>query len=240
MCIAINSPKGTTPKKESLKESFKNNPHGGGFAFVDDGKIIIKKGFMDFNKFFRAYNDANLQSKNKLIHFRIKTSGKINYENCHPFMVTDKLAMIHNGVIPNFGNDKISDTREFISMVLAPIIKENGLEVLTNQTFIETMRDLIGSSKLVFLDNKGKSYIINETLGHYNCDVWFSNSSYKSYNTDTIGNYKSYYNESYYFDDVNCDECGMILDTSFDGSICEFCTEENERKAPQRWYFHRN
>ena len=54
MCIAINSPKGTTPKKESLRESFESNPHGAGFAFVDDGKIIIKKGFMSFDKFFKA------------------------------------------------------------------------------------------------------------------------------------------------------------------------------------------
>lgn len=237
MCIAINSPKGTTPKKESLEESFISNPHGAGFAFVNDGKIIIKKGFMSFDKFFKAYTNANLQSQNKLIHFRIKTSGKINYENCHPFMVTDELAVIHNGVIPNYGNNKISDTREFISMVLAPIIKENGLEVLTNQTFIKSMEDLIGSSKLVFLDNKGKSYFINETLGHYNCDVWYSNNSYKKYNI--YETYKAPQNY-YYKNELNCTECGMILDKSYDGSICEFCTEEEEIRLVDRYYFHRN
>ncbi len=34
MCIAINSPKGTEPTKSALKESFINNPHGGGFAYA--------------------------------------------------------------------------------------------------------------------------------------------------------------------------------------------------------------
>ena len=129
MCIAINSPKGTEPSKSAMEESFRNNPHGGGFAYSKNNKVIIKKGFETFKDFHAEYKRANIKGLNKLIHFRIKTSGQINYDNCHPFYVTHNLAMIHNGVIPNFGNNETSDTREFISMVLKPIILKHGLNI---------------------------------------------------------------------------------------------------------------
>tara|TARA_Y100000004_G_scaffold25752_1_gene26039 strand:- start:805 stop:1521 length:717 start_codon:yes stop_codon:yes gene_type:complete len=237
MCIAINSPKGTTPTTEAMKKSFEANPHGAGFVFAHDNKLKIEKGFMSFGKFLNAYNKAHfgqLKNLNKLIHFRIKTSGKIDYDNCHPFKITDEVAVIHNGIIPNFGNGNVSDTRQFIELVLRPIIKEHGTQVLTNQTFVQSMEDLIGNSKLAFLDNKGNSYIINETLGHYNCDVWYSNDSYKSY-----GAYSSYSVIDKPLDGF-CDECGMILDRDEEYSICEFCDEDIARfKSSNRYYFNR-
>lgn len=231
MCIAMNSPKGTTPTKDALKTSFENNPHGAGFAFAQDGKIIIEKGFMTFDSFYSAYQKANIQGLNKLIHFRIKTSGQINYDNCHPFKVTDNLALIHNGVIPHFGGSEVSDTREFIEMVLRPIIIKNGLDILTNQTFIDAMSDMIGGSKLAFLDSSGKSYFINESLGHTNCDIWYSNNSYTSYDKYVIkGGWSSDY----------CNDCGSLMDKGLDALICEFCDEDYEPESSlNRWAFNR-
>ena len=221
MCIAINSPKGTEPTKKALKESFNNNPHGGGFAYAKDGFIIVKKGYELFKDFYEDYKKANIQNINKLIHFRIKTSGKINYENCHPFYVTTNLVMIHNGIISNFGNSEVSDTREFISMVLKPIILKHGINILNNETFVNTVSEIIGNSKLVFLDNKGNTYYINKDLGHKNKGIWYSNDSYMSYTKYTINNQFDYLG----INDSFCGDCGQIIDKSVDGKYCEYCTE---------------
>ncbi len=228
MCIAINSPKGTEPTKSALKESFINNPHGGGFAYAKKNKIIVKKGFETFKDFYAEYKNANIQGLNKLIHFRIKTSGKINYDNCHPFYVTANLVMIHNGIIPNFGNDEVSDTREFISMVLKLIILKHGINILNNPTFINTIEDIIGGSKLVFLDNLGNTYYVNKDLGHDNNKIWYSNDSYM--------NYTQYYIESdnsYEFDSCKlCNDCGQIMDKSVDLTYCEECNEYDKIYNP--------
>jgi len=187
MCIAINSPKGTSPTKNALENSFDYNPDGAGYCFANDGKLIIRKGFFDFDSFLKSYQNDNIQGFNKLIHFRISTSGKVNKLNCHPFLITENVAMIHNGIIPNFGNKVENDTLQYIKLVLKPIIKEGGVKVLLNPSIQNLIIDSIGHSKLAFLDNNGNSYIINENFGHRFNSIWYSNDSYLD--CDSIDNY---------------------------------------------------
>ena len=42
MCLAINSTKGTTPKRDEMLIGFENNPDGIGYCFAKDGKLIKK------------------------------------------------------------------------------------------------------------------------------------------------------------------------------------------------------
>ena len=42
----------------------------------------------------------------------------------------------------------------------------------------ELIENVIGYSKLVFLDNKGNFNIMNEEKGHWHNKVWYSNDSY--------------------------------------------------------------
>lgn len=179
MCIALCSPEGVVVPKQHLEESFKRNPDGAGFAYAENESLHIKKGFMNFDSFYEAYQPH--EEKAAAIHFRIKTHGSVDQENTHPFQVGKNLAVIHNGIIDSVdcSQDKTkSDTYWFNQKILVPIYKRDSRFVF-KEHFKELIKEYIGWSKLVFLNNKGHHTIINEDKGVWDDGVWYSNTSYK-------------------------------------------------------------
>ena len=176
MCIAIYKPKDVTISKAALQRCFKANPDGAGFMFAEDNQLHTYKGYFSFKNFYKAYQKH--ETKQALVHFRIKTHGKTNKQNCHPFLVNDRLGFIHNGIINGYGNDRLSDTIQFNNAILKKIVKKHGSMGLFDDPMQELIENVIGYSKLVFLDNKGNFNIMNEEKGHWHNKVWYSNDSY--------------------------------------------------------------
>ena len=116
MCIAIYKPKDVTISKAALQRCFVANPDGAGFMFAEDNQLHTYKGYFSFKNFYKAYQKH--ETKQALVHFRIKTHGKTNKQNCHPFLVNDRLGFIHNGIINGYGNDRLSDTIQFNNAIL--------------------------------------------------------------------------------------------------------------------------
>lgn len=193
MCIAIMKPQGKIISKKTLQECYRNNPDGAGFMFSSNKELHIKKGYFDFKEFYEEYK--KYQDKKCVIHFRIKTHGKIDKDNCHPFRVNNSLGFIHNGVITGFGGDIKSDTVEFNEQVLKGLVSKWGNLSLFEKPVTKLIEATIGYSKLVFLDRHNNHNIINETLGQWHKGVWYSNSSYKpTPKWDTKTYYPSQYN----------------------------------------------
>jgi len=178
MCIAIAKPEGVDLFDNVLKNCFENNSDGAGFAYVDGDKIKIRKGFFTLKDFKEAYEDH--KSKQLLLHFRIRTHGDVNVHNCHPFFVTPTLAMIHNGVITGFGSASKSDTLDFIEKIIRPAVVSYGNSIVEHPSFQELVENMIGWSKLMFLnaDNK-KITIYNEGSCNESSSVIFSNLSWQ-------------------------------------------------------------
>lgn len=205
MCIAIFKEVGVDlPSEKILKNSFTNNPDGGGFAFNLHGQVVIKKGYMTFNDFLRAIKDAdrqyNLKKRGVLIHTRIATHGGVNPEMCHPFPIcadegalkkieyVSPYAVIHNGVISLTSTEAsakktMSDTAVFIERYLSKLSNYDGWFDKTET--MEIVGDLIGS-KMAILRGDGK--IIHTSGFTKDGDIWYSNSSYK----DNYATYKAY------------------------------------------------
>lgn len=177
MCIAIYKDAGKLISKATLQECFDSNPDGAGFLYVENRKLHLQKGFFTFEEFYEAYLPH--EEKQCLIHFRIKTHGKINADMCHPFMVTNNLGFIHNGVITGYSNGDTSDTYQFNEEVLQPLVEKFGRNCIHNPALKELIEDRIGYSKLVFLDANGKYEIYNESKGVWDAGVWYSNTSYR-------------------------------------------------------------
>jgi hypothetical protein len=177
LCIAIYKEKGKVITRETLLECFNHNPDGAGFVYVADGKLYMEKGFFKFQDFYDAYLPH--MEHQALIHFRIKTHGAVDKTNCHPFMITNNFAFIHNGTISGHGEKDFSDTYMFNEEVLKPMVKVFGIKSLW-QPFMKTvLEDYIGWSKLIFLDSRGNFNIYNEDKGEWVDGVWYSNTSYK-------------------------------------------------------------
>lgn len=181
MCIIIAKQKGLAITKEILQNCFNNNPDGTGFCVEVDGKLLINKGYFTFDDFYTAYQPY--ENEKTLIHFRIKTHGKIDEDNCHPFRVSDNIAFVHNGIISNVkaNNDK-SDTRVFKDSYITPIINKFGEEALHSPEIQTLIESFIGGSKLAFFIKGQENFLIyNENYGNRSKEgIWFSNLSWQT------------------------------------------------------------
>ena len=179
MCIAIYKPEGKIIPYNTLKECYDANPDGAGFMYAENKVLHIEKGFFSLKDFYQSY--VKHQDKQAVLHFRIKTHGKIDKTNCHPFAINNSLGFVHNGVISGFGDTDHSDTIGFNNKVLQPLVHKWGNLALFQDPMKDLIESRIGYSKLIFLDRHGNHNILNEQKGVWDDGVWYSNTSYKPY-----------------------------------------------------------
>lgn len=188
MCIIAIIPENNKIDKKTLETMGKNNSDGFGIAYIDkkDNKIKVHK-TMDINNYIKeALKIQKEHSKTSpiMIHCRIKTSGKRNIENCHPFKVNRNTVFAHNGIIDfvDDSNPEFSDTRMFN----ATYLKYMGDRWLDDKVMVNHLENQLGTfNKLSFLTTskklKNKYYILNENNGNWDNGIWYSNTTYKKY-----------------------------------------------------------
>lgn len=209
MCIAIVKTKKGIITDEQLKNCWNRNPDGAGFAYPCNNKVVIRKGYFNFDKFLKDYRAVEKTCKsNMLIHFRISTSGNIDTTNCHPHRVNDKMAMIHNGIlhidVPK--NSPVSDTVLYCKNYLQKLPKG----FTSSDVIMEYIEEHIGSgNKFCFIEADGKYSIVNESAGKWDNGVWYSNESYKQPRITYSNWYKTGAWSKYYNDDWNDPDYGF-------------------------------
>lgn len=198
MCIAILNTKGVTLKKELLSNCWINNGDGAGILVSNGKSMEVFKEMKSFDTFYNQYLAMRKKYKksNIVLHFRISTHGKINETNCHPFLVSDEVGFVHNGMIYNAPvSEDFSDTYMFNEVILKKL--KEGFE--RDEHMIDLLSEYIGTgSKLIFLNAKDEWSIVNEKAGHWDLGCWFSNTSYKQVNNYVdYGGIKKYRGGSY-------------------------------------------
>ena len=196
MCLLTFMPSDVMPDMSRFKEASIQNGDGFGFAILEQ-KGFIKAHSMDFNEIANKFSDARDKHKGPAIfHFRWATHGSETVDNCHPFLLGDDPTSVvgHNGIldvqIPK--DDKRSDTKVFAEDIMPAI---GGITSLDDEKYLTKMETWAGGNKLVFLthndDAKFNWYILNAHLGHWDQDMWWSNTSYKKYAAPIPTTYKA-------------------------------------------------
>jgi hypothetical protein len=196
MCIAIlNNGKKLT--RNEMSNCWVSNDDGAGMLFIKDGYLqVIKQPNTDgystagaaFDKFYKDYEEVYFESRKfgypVLIHFRIATHG-LDPEYLHPFLVSDSVGLIHNGIIYGYGTRDVSDTAEFTAeLATLPSGMTQNVEFLDIPFVSNSIYDkLEANNKLVFMDDRGEYRIFGEELGHWVGGNWFSNDAYKTRTT---------------------------------------------------------
>lgn len=178
MCIAIlNTPEGGLISREVLQQCWDSNRDGAGFVFSMDGTLEVFKELKKFKRFYVAYELARVAypQANFIIHFRIKTHGLVNKDNCHPFVIDETCAFAHNGMVEGFGVKEKSDTVDFMEKVLRKL----PVGFLEMEGIRRLIRKSTGWSKFVFLNSDNTYRIINEEGGKWDEKNWYSNETYK-------------------------------------------------------------
>ena len=190
MCVIAFSPKGVeAPTEEKIKQMFRANPDGAGFAYNGKGgKVFYEKGFMCVEDLINRLKPLEQwKNKNLAIHFRIGTAGKNDKYSCHPFELSTDFGdlrktegegpvLFHNGILADGGlaDKHSSDTQDFV-IAFAPMLKKFSKSKVRDKWMEEI---ITGSRLLVMYDNnKFKMYGTWQKDG----DLWVSNRVYASY-----------------------------------------------------------
>lgn len=180
MCIAIVKPAGREVTDEIFQRCAQINRDGIGYAFVENGRVRVKKGyFMEkdtdtlggFIPDYRADLARVGATSPFFIHFRASTGGGRTPENCHPFLFHDG-ALMHNGYFFSAGATK-SDTNLLTEGISKHLKKDKVLAAK------EELEKFWGKNNKVGLLYTDMSYvIINEDEGVWDNGVWYSNRGY--------------------------------------------------------------
>ena len=177
MCILIKHNANTVFTDELLLDFYSHNSDGFGAVYAEDGKLVVIKTLGKPDEIKAIYQET-LKGRECIIHYRMKTHGDIDMDNCHPYHVTDDIWMAHNGILP-MGNpidSRKSDTWHFIEFILRPALTGNP-DLLFDVDFQDYIADMIGgSNKFAFMHSSGESVIINEKAGVYHEGAWLSNT----------------------------------------------------------------
>lgn len=169
MCLLINHPADTTFTEADILDFYDYNQDGVGVMYSDGERIYTRKILPATGKDVWDFYKEHCAGRDCVIHFRMKTHGHIDLENCHPYEVFGDgaempLFMAHNGVLST-GNAKDvskSDTWHYIRDYIRPLIEANP-ELVYHPSFIEIIEDHIGSgNKFVFMNHEGRVAIVNE------------------------------------------------------------------------------
>lgn len=187
MCLAaLKLPDQEIPG-EYIREAMRSNPHGAGIAYAKNDRVCIVKGIWSADSAIKILR--RLKRYPVAFHARYATHGKVSRANCHPFRIADDCAAIHNGMIAGYGSDNYSDTRHFVEEELVPC---HEVGILRDKSLLDEYASMVGSgNKIVILHGDGEANILNESSGHWEDDVWYSNHSYLPWISRPYASYSS-------------------------------------------------
>lgn len=225
MCLLCVMEPGSTPTREQLLTATDSNPHGYGYAFMTNDKILTGRG-MDatemVDRFLRIRK--GMPDTWAMFHARFTTHGETSKGNCHPFRVAgnENIVLAHNGVLPIDvpKGDRRSDTRIFAEEYLPEI----GVEYLDDPEFRALMESWMGGSKVAVFSIdpalESNVYILNEDLGHWSDGIWWSNYGYRK--SAYMGYPKSSYSSAWDPDDASLSYRNYWLKDK----LCMICVAE--------------
>lgn len=183
MCLLMVT-MGQLPNREYLENACYNNSDGFGYA-VNHGDHIVSGRGMKVDRTIDRFFEEMQSNPNAIgmFHARYTTHGITHVDNNHPFRVGGRKDILlgHNGMLPVSlkKGDKRSDTRIFAEDLLPSM----GIDVLDDKSYFKQLEQWAGGSKVALLSTapelRDSVYILNESLGHWDKDIWWSNDTYQ-------------------------------------------------------------
>lgn len=182
MCIiAIKKAGVQFPTMGTVETMCDRNPDGFALVYHDkkDGKARTYR-TMDREQFLRHYRSVlrthDYRTTSLYLHARIATHGSLRRENCHGFVDRKaRLSFAHNGILYRIpARDDLTDSETFFRDHFIPVYRHGGWFEAER-----LIKDVIGYSKFVFMDNKGNIRHYGEYIKDSD-GVLYSNNSFRT------------------------------------------------------------
>jgi hypothetical protein len=155
MCFFALKKEGIETPFGILEQRARWNRDGMGFAFAQNGELILKKGFFDMDDFMQAIKQVPNESP-AMFHLRMATQGEVNEANCHPFLIDRNHSLVHFGGFSCRGEGGRSDTRRFCEDFLRPLFKKSDKEWLRPDNEVDYLMDKMLQGRAAIMDNQGR------------------------------------------------------------------------------------
>jgi gamma-glutamylcyclotransferase (GGCT)/AIG2-like uncharacterized protein YtfP len=174
MCWLVYKPAGIEMDMDKMDIAQTHNEDGYGVAWYEPG-LYKQKGLlqvvktMDYERFKEIV--SSLDDVDAVIHLRKTSRGTTQIENNHPFYIPNGV-MFHNGTIHGITCEGgCSDTK-----TLASILDNCVYEYIDD--ILPLIKQIVGDTlnKLVFFEDDGTVTIVNEELGVWEDEIWYSNT----------------------------------------------------------------
>jgi predicted glutamine amidotransferase len=183
MCLLIVQSKDTEFTNEHLADFYTRNRDGIGVMWAEGGYLhqekIIPRDVNDAVDFYNTY----ARGRDACVHYRMRTHGDIDYDNCHPYEVfgfTEEAEMpmllMHNGVLHtgNYADTSKSDTYHYIKDYLRVLLAADPSLAFTPE-FNEIIGKHIGNNRFAIMNHAGQIAVINKHQGVTFQGAWLSN-----------------------------------------------------------------
>lgn len=185
MCVIVYKPIGKKlPSKDILEKCFDHNSDGAGYMLPLNNKVLIHKGFMNFDEFKNDIektivdNNIDIKSTPIVLHFRISTQGGKQTGLCHPYPVCRDyenmrqlenvcdMALCHNGIISScsthdyYGGHWDKQLKKWVRS------KTSIVDYNDTMTFIKDYASLVIDNDPYFAQNNAKCELL-ERLCEY-------------------------------------------------------------------------
>lgn len=189
MCLLITQPEGVVFDDAFLRGVFSRNRDGLGVMYAENDTFHMRKILPRNYEQMKAFYDEHIAGRACAVHWRMKTHGDIDLDNCHPYEVISEaegypLWLMHNGVLhtDNLKDQTKSDTWHYIQDYLRPMLLKNP-EWFMSAEFSALVGAHIGSNRFTLLDAFGNMVTVNARQGVEHNGAWLSNT----YAWDTTG-----------------------------------------------------
>lgn len=183
MCLLIVQSKDTDFSREHLLDFYSRNRDGVGVMWAENGLLCYEKTIPKDAEDAADFYDKYARGKDACVHYRMRTHGDIDFDNCHPYEVfgfTEEAEMpmllMHNGVLHtgNLRDTSKSDTYHYIKDYLRVLLaKDPALAFIPE--FSEIIGKHIGNNRFAIMNHLGQIAVINKYQGVTFNGAWLSN-----------------------------------------------------------------
>jgi len=169
LCLLHTHPADTAFDEADIRDFYIHNSDGLGVMWSENDILYTHKYLPPNASAAWEFYKEHIRGRECVVHWRMKTHGEIDLENCHPYPIFGAgavmpMSLMHNGIlsIGNAADVTKSDTWHYVVDYLRPLLADHP-DMFNNRIVMELLEEHIGhGNRFVIMNHKGETVILNK------------------------------------------------------------------------------